>query len=280
VNGHATHPAYIFDRGRVDQERLVRSADALARFVTEGCQRAGVAPGDRVIDIGCGPLGALLALANLVAPGGHVVGLDASGESLTLARSILDQRGCTNVTLVQAELGTVTNSQLCPPGPFDLAYMRRFLVHQPDPASTLRRIASLVRPGGRIVAHEIPPGTDYPALTPPVRALQRVCEILHAGIKARGGSHDAAHRLAALCRDAGVRLVSERGFVPAAQPVPLLDNWQAVLRSLRAVVVAHGVTTELEVADLLGELEAAKAAEYISAFGSLYIEMVSEVPSQ
>jgi hypothetical protein len=182
------------------------------------------------------------------------------------------------VTLVQAELGTVTNSQLCPPGPFDLAYMRRFLVHQADPARTLRRIAGFVRLGGRIVAHEIPPGTDYPALTPPVRALRRTKEILHAGIAAGGGSHDAAHRFGPLCRDAGVHLLSERGYLPAAQPVPLLENLQAVLCSVRSVVVAHGVTTELEIDELLGELENAKGAEYLTAFGSLYIELIAEVP--
>jgi len=35
-------------------------------------------------------------------------------------------------------------------------------------------MASFVRSGGRLVAHEIPPGTGYPSLTPPVRALRRV----------------------------------------------------------------------------------------------------------
>ena len=269
--------SYLFDRKQADQERLIRSSEALGGFTTEACLRAGLGPGGRAIDIGCGPFGALPALAELVGFEGRVAGLDASGEALALARAMLDQRGCTTVTLVQAELDTVATTDLCPPGPFDLAYLRRFLVHQPDPAGSLRRIATLVRPGGRIVAHEIPPGAGYPALTPPVRALQQVDELVHAGVKARGGRYDAAHHFAALCRDAGVRLISQRGFVPAVEPLALLETFQAVLRSLRPVVITQGITTAREVDDLLGELEDAKAAEYVSSFANLYIEMIAEV---
>ena len=174
---------------------------------------------------------------------------------------------------------TVATADLCPPGPFDLAYVRRFLVHQPDPAGCLRRIAGLVRPGGRIVAHEIPPGTGYPALTPTVPALHRVDELVHAGVRARGGRHDAAHHFAALCRASST--LRERGFVPAAEPLALLETFQAVpRRSLRSVIVSQGVTTERELDDLLGELEDAKTARYISAFANLYIEMIAEVPDR
>jgi SAM-dependent methyltransferase len=272
--------SYLFDRGQGDQDRVIRSSEVLGEFVTEACFRAGLASGGRTIDIGCGPLGALPALANLVGSEGRVLGLDASGEALALARAILNQRDYTTVTLVQAELDTVGTSVLCPPGPFDLAYVRRFLVHQPDPAGSLRRIASLVRPGGRIVAHEIPPDSGYPALTPPVPALQRVDELVHAGVRARGGRYDAAHHFAALCRDAGLRLLSERGFVPAAEPLALLETFQGVLRSLRSVILSQGITTERELDDLLGELEDAKAAQYISSFANLYIEMIAEVPDR
>jgi SAM-dependent methyltransferase len=269
---------YLFDRGRGDQDRLIRSSEVLGQFVTEACVRAGLASGGRAIDIGCGPLGALPALANLVGAEGRVVGLDVSGEALALARAILDQRGGTTVTLVQAGLDTVITSALCPPGPFDLAYVRRFLVHQPDPAASLRRIASLVRPGGRIVAHEIPPDSGYPSLTPAVTALQRVDALVHAGVRARGGSYDAAHRFRTLCQEAGLRLISERGFVPAVEPVALLETFQAVLRSLRSVIISRHIATEREVDGLLGGLEDAKAAQYVSAFANLYIEMIAEVP--
>jgi hypothetical protein len=102
--------------------------------------------------------------------------------------------------------------------------------------------------------------------------------LVHAGVRARGGRHDAAHQFAALCHEAGLRLLSQRGFLPAMEPVVLLETFQAVLRSLSSVVVDRGVTTEREVDGLLSELEDAKAGEYGSAFANLYIEMIAEVP--
>lgn len=269
--------SYLFDRKQGDQERLIRSSEALGTFTTEACLRAGLRPGGRAIDIGCGPLGALPALANLVGSEGRVAGIDSSGEALALARAILNRQGYTIVTLVQAELDTVAAAELCPPGPFDLAYVRRFLVHQPDAAAALSRISRLVRSSGRIVAHEIPPGGGYPALTPPVPALRRVDELVHAGVKGRGGAYDAANHFASLCRAAGLRLLDQRGFVPAAEPVTLLETFQAVLRSLAPGAIAQGITAAPEVEDLLNELEVAKKAEYVSSFANLYIEMIAEV---
>lgn len=269
--------SYLFDRGQADQERLIRSSEALRAFTSEGCLRAGLRPGGRAIDIGCGPLGALIALAELVGSDGRVAGLDSSGEALALAHAILTQRGHTTVTLVQSELDTVLTAQLCPPGPFDLAYVRRFLVHQRDPSGSLSRIVRLLRPGGRIVAHEIPPGSGYPALTPRVPALQRVDELVHAGVKARGGAYDAAHRFAEFCRHTGLRLLGQRGFLPAVEPVALLETFQAVLRSLGPGMIAQGITSQGEMDDLLGELDSAKGAQYTSSFANLYIEMIAEI---
>jgi len=270
--------SYLFDRKQGDQERLIRSSEALGSFTTEACLRAGLRPGGRAIDIGCGPLGALPALAEIVGSEGRVAGLDSSDEALALARTILAQQGYTSVTLVHAALDTVPAAELCPPGPFDLAYVRRFLVHQSDAAAVLSRLSRLVRTGGRIVAHEIPPGSGYPALTPPVSALQRVDALVHAGVKARGGAYDAANHFGPLCREAGLRLLDQRGFLPAAESGALLETFQAVLRSLAPGVIALGVTTATEVDDLLSELEVAKRGEYLSAFGNLYIEMIAEVP--
>lgn len=269
---------YVFDRGQADQERLIRSSEALSAFTSEGCRRAGLRPGGRAIDIGCGPLGALIALAELVGSEGRVAGLDSSGEALALAHAILTQRGYTTVTLVHGEVDSVLTAQLCPPGPFDLAYVRRFLVHQRDPADSLSRIVHLLRPGGRIVAHEIPPGSGYPALTPAVPALQRVDELVHAGVKARGGASDAAHHFPEFCRRTGLRLLGQRGFLPAVEPVALLETFQGVLRSLGPGLIVQGLTHQGEMDGLLGKLDIAKGGAYTSSFANLYIEMIAEVP--
>lgn len=107
-------------------------------------------------------------------------------------------------------------------------------------------------------------------------ALQRVDELVHAGVKARGGAYDAAHHSAALCRQTGLRLLGQRGFLPAVEPVALLETFQAVLRSLGPGLIAQGITSQHEMDDLLGELDIAKSAEYIASFANLYVEMIAE----
>jgi hypothetical protein len=47
--------------------------------------------------------------------------------------------------------------------------------------------------------------------------------LVHAAVKARGGTYDAAHQFATLSREAGLRLLNQRGFLAAAEPLVLLD---------------------------------------------------------
>ena len=54
--------------------------DAAARLAAEGKERSyarlGLAPGERVLDVGCGPGTDTLPLAQIVGPTGRVTGID------------------------------------------------------------------------------------------------------------------------------------------------------------------------------------------------------------
>jgi ubiquinone/menaquinone biosynthesis C-methylase UbiE len=63
-------------------ERLLRVAERYADQARDLCQRAGLQPGGRVVEIGCGPVGALLVLSQVAGPSGSVVGLDANAIAL------------------------------------------------------------------------------------------------------------------------------------------------------------------------------------------------------
>src|SRR5262245_27958837 len=51
-------------------------------------EEAGVGPGMRVADFGCGVGATSLELARLVGPGGHVTGIDYSGAQCEQARQV------------------------------------------------------------------------------------------------------------------------------------------------------------------------------------------------
>src|SRR5438067_4189742 len=62
---------YVVESSAAEYDRLVGLADTFDEHVRDGCRRAGLRSGDRVIDVGCGPLGALLSLGDLVGPTGR-----------------------------------------------------------------------------------------------------------------------------------------------------------------------------------------------------------------
>src|SRR5262245_43231173 len=88
---------------------------------------AGLRPGMRVADVGCGVGMVTALLAELVGPEGHVVGIDASGEQLAEARERLEAAAA-NASFVEA---SATDAGLLPDS-FDLVYCRFLLIHLPD----------------------------------------------------------------------------------------------------------------------------------------------------
>src|SRR5918995_5827766 len=60
-----------------------------------------LAPGEDVLDIGCGAGTDTLVAAQMVAPTGHVTGIDMTSEMLSRARAAAAEMGATNVDLVE-----------------------------------------------------------------------------------------------------------------------------------------------------------------------------------
>lgn len=96
----------------------------------------------RLLDIGAGE-GALLAVAT--ERGWHAEGIDVATEMVHHVRDTLG---------LPMQLGTLEQATLAPRS-FDAIVMNHVLEHVCDPGSTLRRVASLLVPGG-VVRIEVP----------------------------------------------------------------------------------------------------------------------------
>jgi SAM-dependent methyltransferase len=122
---------------------------ALAFWETTGeetVRRAGVSPGDRVLDLCCGAGASLLPEARAVGPSGSVVGVDIAGPILALARQRLDAAGATGVDLVQADAMATGY----PDASFDAVVCVFGVFFVPDMPGFVREMWRMVRPGGRI----------------------------------------------------------------------------------------------------------------------------------
>jgi ubiquinone/menaquinone biosynthesis C-methylase UbiE len=259
--------------------RLIRNAEWQAQNVRDGFHRTDVGPGSKVIEVGCGPLGALRELSELVAPRGSVVGLDMDQGALQRARTILDQTGRENVRLVQANINAEPSEALRQLGPFDAAYCRLFLMHQQDPIETLRRMAALLRPGAYIVAHElllVPPPPSQPEVPELKQVLRWGRDV---GLK-HGGSPDVARHFHSVCRQAGLREVSQRlfGEVESHDARQRIQSRRQTLLAMRPLLLQHGIASEGEIDAALGHLVEAESWEFEVLIPLLYVELVAQVP--
>jgi SAM-dependent methyltransferase len=148
-----------------------------------------------VADLGCGVGMVTALLAELVGPGGHVVGIDASGAQLAQARRRLNGSG-TNVRFVEA---SATDTGL-PPGSFDLVYCRFLLIHLPEPERALREMFSLLKPDGILVCED---GDLTAAGSEPPSALDAFADLWGRLGPRRGLDYTLGRRLYQMVLDAG-----------------------------------------------------------------------------
>lgn len=99
--------------------------------------------GKKVVDIGCG--GGILA-ESMAARGAEVTGVDLSEKALGVARLHLYESGQT-VSYRHISAEDVAREA---PASFDIVTCMEMLEHVPDPASTIRACATLVKPGGKV----------------------------------------------------------------------------------------------------------------------------------
>jgi SAM-dependent methyltransferase len=103
-------------------------------------------PGQRVLDIGCGFGDESQRIAGLVAPGGSVVGVDASPRFVETARGEAARAG---VAHVRFEVADVQSDDLG--GPYDLAFSRFGTMFVANPVVAMRNVRRALVPGGRLV---------------------------------------------------------------------------------------------------------------------------------
>lgn len=241
---------YVLARGEEGAYRL-RVVNRVHGPDTERLLRtAGLRPGMRVADIGCG-VGAVTAwIAREVGPDGEVVGVDIGEEQVRQARETMEAEGIRNARFVVAGAGDTG----LPHGEFDLVFCRFVLMHVPDPVRALREMRDLLRPGGILVCED----GDFtsPFCEPPSPAFDRCFELYSAVGARRGLDFRIGPKLYRMFLEAGFR----KPNVALAQPVfargeeKRLPEW--TLQESAPALLEAGLATPEEIDEVVTAMQA------------------------
>ena len=232
-----------YQLGSADDElaRLELQGRALAPATSMIFDAAGIRPGMRVLDLGCGVGDVAFVAADLVGPDGYVVGVDRSPEALARARIRAEQLGLAQVEFFEGDI-----HDPAPGGPFDAIVERLVLWTVPDPAALLRRQATVLRPGGLVVPIEY--DLSMSRSLPENAFFTQVNSWLIEAF-ARAGLVMLGPRLWAIVQEAGLRPVGMIGIQPhfGRGDEVGLAYWVESMRVAAPLIVGTGVATAEEI---------------------------------
>jgi ubiquinone/menaquinone biosynthesis C-methylase UbiE len=189
---------YLLGYRGAEQDRLERQALELAEDSAWLFRQVGLAPGQSVVEIGCGPRGCLDMLADAVGPTGSVIGVERSEDAFARAQTVIADRGLANVAV---RCGDGRNTGL-PRGGFDLVTSRLVLVNVPQPEELVAEAVAMTKPGGAVALHE----AVWPVCTydPPLDEWDRLYDIVRAYADLNGIDLFIGRRVARLLREHGL----------------------------------------------------------------------------
>ena len=236
------HPEYVLGHDATELERLIRQAAFYGDLTEHTLKLAGLRPGMKVLDVGCGAGDVSFLAASIVGAGGSVTGVDMNAETVALARSRAGDAGLSNVTF---EAGDIT--KLPYERTFDAVIGRLIVLYLGDQAAGVRAFRRYLKPGGIIYFQEF--GLPGISAVPPVALYDECIRMINesfarAKIELYMGMH-LAHVYRAAGLPAGRMLGMSR--VETGADSPAYAYLAQTIRSLLPLIERTGVATREQV---------------------------------
>ena len=251
---------YPFVISPAELERIARQSARFAPATLRVFREAGLGPGWRVLDVGCGTGDSTRLVATLVGRTGGVVGVDRDARMLAAAREAEPIEA--PVEIVEGDFRTTPL-----PGPFDAAVGRFILTFQEDLLAALRAVARHVRPGGVLAFVEIDRTPTFPSM-PTLPLWQQVGALVGEALTRTGTGRHTGLQLAPAMLEAGLVDVHVQVVDAFLQsPGDHFGSWSLVelLRSMMPTLQAAGIVTAESIG--LDTLEERLVAEVESVRG-------------
>jgi SAM-dependent methyltransferase len=226
-------PDYALRLNPREVARLRMMAESARTAEADLWRLAGIVPGARVADVGCGPGALLPVLAEEVGPGGQVTGIDVDPAAVSAAQAYTTGTPWVSVIRRRADWTGL------PAGGFDVVMARHLLAHnggrEPD---IIAHLATLLHPGG--VLYLVDSFAQGVAAVPEIPVLTEMHARYRAFHATRGNDLRPGPQLAGWLRDAGLEVLEFRGRY---QIVPAPPGLRPPAWAAREAMLAAGVVT-------------------------------------
>jgi ubiquinone/menaquinone biosynthesis C-methylase UbiE len=274
-DSHSKASDYAMGSTDHERQRLMRQGAILREFLARAFRGAGLAPGMRVLDLGCGVGDVAMLAADFVGPSGSVVGIDRDATSVAWANKRVAEVGYKNIHFRVGEFHEFTDSR-----PFDALVGRFILMYLPDPVAILRHLSQQLRPGAAIAFMEPDFTVESRAFpeSPQFKGWSWISEVL----RLNGARIDMGMRLYAAYREAGFENIATDVSHLSGCGInrEMAEYFADTLRSVLPKIIEYGLATpeEVQIDTLADRMEAIGREADPQWVGSRYISAWARKP--
>jgi ubiquinone/menaquinone biosynthesis C-methylase UbiE len=234
--------AYALGHSERELDRLSMQARIFEPFTRQLFCEAGLGPGMRVLDVGCGSGDVAFLAAQLVEPSGCVIGVDRTAAAITRAASRAKSKGISNVHFVEGD-----PTQMKFDENFDAVVGRLILMYYADPFDALQKMLPHLGPGGIVAFQELDASAckSHPVSPTHERCVDWITRTFHL----TGAQTKTGLALHSIFQSAGLpaptlRLDAALGGGPKSPGYEMLPE---IIRSLLPAMERFGIATAAEV---------------------------------
>lgn len=233
---------YVLGTDDGELERLGFQHQLWLAEAVRGWERAGFAPGDTLLDVGCGPGYVTLDLARLVGGHGHVIAVDMSQRFLQYLRAQIESRGIQNITTKLSDVGQLDVSAESVDG----AYARWVLCFVEQPEAVVSAVARALRPGKAFVVQDY---FNYEAavIAPKDEIFDHVFRVVAKSFRMRNGNPSVGSSVPAMMERCGLEVRQINPLIRIARPGTALWKWpETFFQNYLSVLVEMHLLSEAE----------------------------------
>ncbi len=228
--------SYVIQGGQEGKARLSILGQAMNKYSLGVLLQAGLQPGSKCLDAGCGGGTMTYAMAEIAGPAGHVTGIDHDSEIISLNLQELDTVHSGNITFRQGEVYDLEES-----GVYDIVFARFLLSHLAEPVAAIARMIQALKPGGCLVTEDVHFSGHF--CYPANKAFATYVKWYTEAVGYNGGDAEFGIKLYDCLDRAGLNDVHMEITQPAGVQGPAKQMSVITLEKIRQSVLAAGLAT-------------------------------------